>query len=153
MSDEGPKRPDDEAKDRERGADGDADTEDRALILARRGMLIASALAGLAVTTEGCDALERRVSPQPCLSPMPPRDDRLVPCLQPALTEGLPDGGDVDARAAMIEGADASAPPTPCLKVRATPLDARGLLRGVNPRSEPLRELLGTPRKRTPDEE
>jgi hypothetical protein len=82
--------------------DGDEGAEDRAVILARRKMLVASAMASLAIGAEGCDWLQEkfrasarpclRVQPNPCLSPQP--------CLE------------------------VQADPRPCLSVRPDPPDA-----------------------------
>jgi hypothetical protein len=74
----------DEQTKREREEESDRDREDRAVILARRQLLIASAMAGIAVTAEGCDWLRDRVgiggaraclsvAPEPCLEVAPPQ--------------------------------------------------------------------------------
>jgi hypothetical protein len=117
MSGEGPKRPEDEARAHHGEQDRDEDREDRAQILARRRMLIASALVGLAASAEGCDELDRRGNPQPCLSfvPRQERDAEVIP-REGADAEATP-REETDAGAISREGAGAH--PTPCLKVRA----------------------------------
>ncbi|MFO0558189.1 MAG: hypothetical protein U0269_09230 [Polyangiales bacterium] len=54
----------------------DEDSEDRSMIFARRKMLVSAALAGVAMSTAGCDQLKRAIGigadPQPCLSPPEP---------------------------------------------------------------------------------
>jgi hypothetical protein len=138
------------------------DCEDKALILARRRMLIASALVGIATSVEGCDAIERRGAPRPCLK-VPARGDGAfqAPCLAQRPVEAAADGGegaDVDdahalgfgrddAGVATSEGAgtDSDAPPTPCLRVRATPPD-RDALRSTPRACLSMRAPRATPR-------
>ena len=87
-----------------------AESEDRAVILARRRMLIASAMTGIAVTAEGCDWLDSKLgrspngpgSPEPCLNIAV----RPTVCLQVV---------------APIEADAAAAEPAACLSTIVTP--------------------------------
>ncbi len=67
-------------RDDDEGTDEDAvEREDHAVILARRRMLIATALGGVAVGVEGCDWIEHKLgaAPRVCLDMAPPQS-----CLQ-----------------------------------------------------------------------
>lgn len=75
MSEDESKR-DERAKDGAASAQHEDDAEDRESIFARRKLLVSAALAGVAMSTAGCDQLKRAIgiesNPQPCLSPPPP---------------------------------------------------------------------------------
>ncbi len=86
---------------------------DRDVILARRRLLMVSALAGIAVAQSGCEK-----SPQPCLSVELVRDGEAPrPCLSPPPTPP-------DAAGATRPDAGATrdpVPPKPCLEIAPPP--------------------------------
>lgn len=90
------------------------DERDREAILARRRLMMASALAGIAVTHTACEK-----PAQPCLSVEVVRDAAPpLPCLSAPLR--------VTPEAGVEAGAEASAPrdappPRPCLEVPVPP--------------------------------
>ncbi len=77
------------------------DSEDRAVIIERRRLLVASALASVAMSAQACDQVKRVIGiadPQPCLSPpvrpnvclayMPPQPEPVPQvCLSPRMVE------------------------------------------------------------------
>jgi hypothetical protein len=77
------------------------DSEDRAVIIERRRLLVASALASVAMGSQACDQVKRVIGiadPQPCLSPpvrpnvclayMPPQPEPVPQvCLSPRMVE------------------------------------------------------------------
>lgn len=122
----------------EPSSDGDERDEDRAQILERRRRLIASALAGIAMSSEGCEriasiaapclapvAVDSGVAPTVCLAYMPPTEGAPQPCLaqrvtpQPCLTpmNVAPDVQPADATTT----AQRDSTPRPCLSVRPPP--------------------------------
>lgn len=106
MVEEDPKRDED--------ASVDEDGEDRAVILARRRLLVATAMVGIATGAEACDWLNEKLGGrgQPCLSIAQPR-----PCLyNPSYEPGVPTPS-VCLNVAVERDA---APPQPCLSDRPT---------------------------------
>lgn len=112
--------------------------EDRAQILERRRRLIASALAGIALSAEGCEritsiaapclepmAVDSGVRPNVCLAYMPPPEGVPQPCLaqrvvpQPCL---MPVNPEPDVQPADATTAQRDSTPRTCLSIsRPTP--------------------------------
>lgn len=124
MVEEDPKRDEDAAV--------DEDGEDRAVILARRRLLVATAMVGIATGAEACDWLHEKLGgrgqpclnvapPQPCLDMPPPQPCLETPsaCLQVQHT--VPSQPCLMPRACLdiVLERDA-APPQPCLSERPT---------------------------------
>ncbi|MFO0556439.1 MAG: hypothetical protein U0269_00330 [Polyangiales bacterium] len=94
------------------------ESEDRAVILARRRMLIASAMTGLAVAAEGCDWLASKLGrnpngpsgPEPCLNVAV----RPTVCLQVVAPIE-------DAAVVPVACLSTVVTPQPCLSERPTP--------------------------------
>jgi hypothetical protein len=124
----------------------DEDSEDRSMIFARRKMLVSAALAGVAMSTAGCDQLERAIgigaNPQPCLSTAEPPPQ---PCLAVRVEEPRPDaaGAAVDPRSGMrdpnampcLSAVDPHRePPRPrvCLRVPSRPRACLGATQSDN---------------------
>lgn len=109
----------------------DDDGEDRAVILARRRLLVASAMIGIATSAEACDWLNEKfgassrpclsVRPEPCLDApsvclafRPPADPQ--PCLTPQSCLNIaPVGPDAAAPAPCLSDRPQGVAPQPCL--------------------------------------
>ncbi len=95
----------------------EGDVEDRAVILARRRALVATALCGIAVGVEGCDWLAEKLgAPRACLNVSAPQ-----PCLDmPVGPLGASDAGSARAAPCLASPPEPLRPeplprPSPCL--------------------------------------
>ncbi len=126
-----------------RDDDSGNDNEDRDVILARRKMLVASAVAGLGMGLDGCDWISEklgRTAPfQPCLDVPPPPQPQ--PCLNVAATPCL---APIQVQP-YVE--DAAAAPMPCLSEAAPRVCLSRTVVRPPTAPQPL------PRKSAPDDE
>ena len=87
-----------------------SDKHDRDAVVARRRLMMVSALAGIAAAQAGCEK-----SPQPCLSIAVVNDDAAPgPCLSAPL---IPADAAWASRPDAAAPTDAGPPPQPCLEV------------------------------------